>query len=116
MYNKITEITSKQYTDILDNAEYGYWEPYGLFFVRDGNSYIGIDNSTGECWTEEFTSFSACKKWLSCKELGAGTANSFSKRIKFSTIQKIKSNRLLVRLVLTLERRSKQLNHFIGDR
>ena len=28
--------------------------------------YIGIDNSNGECWTEEFDSEDACINWLNC--------------------------------------------------
>lgn len=45
--------------NILDDNRkllYGYDEESGL--------YIGIDNSTGECWTEEFDSEDACINWL----------------------------------------------------
>lgn len=47
--------------NILDDNRkllYGYDEESGL--------YIGIDNSNGECWTEEFDSEDACINWLNC--------------------------------------------------
>ena len=37
--------------------------PLGLFYVlKDG---IGIDNSNGQAWTEDFPSLRKCKRWLS---------------------------------------------------
>ena len=39
-------------------------KPLGLFYLLDNGIYIGIDNSTGDAWTEEFTSLYQCKKWL----------------------------------------------------
>lgn len=38
--------------------------PLGLFYVRQDGIYIGIDNSTGHAWTEEFASLYQCKEWL----------------------------------------------------
>ncbi len=38
--------------------------PLGLFYVREGGTYIGIDNSTGHAWTEKFVSLRQCKSWL----------------------------------------------------
>ena len=38
--------------------------PSGLFFLREGSKVIGIDNSTGHAWTEEFDSVNQCKRWL----------------------------------------------------
>jgi hypothetical protein len=39
-------------------------EPIGLFICKEENYFIGIDNSTGDCWTEEFESSDLCIKWL----------------------------------------------------
>jgi hypothetical protein len=45
-------------------------EPIGLFYcieksIHTGkNVYIGIDNSYGDAWTEEFHSLVSCKKYL----------------------------------------------------
>jgi hypothetical protein len=44
-------------------------QPLGLFFLNDKTGdgrkvYVGIDNSTGDAWTEEFGSKTACVRWL----------------------------------------------------
>jgi hypothetical protein len=39
-------------------------KPLGLFYLLHNGVYIGIDNSTGDAWTEEFTTLRHCKKWL----------------------------------------------------
>ena len=38
--------------------------PYGLFFLKEGNVYVGIDNRDGDAWTEEFSTEAACVRWL----------------------------------------------------
>lgn len=38
--------------------------PTGLFYVHQDGIYMGIDNSTGRAWVEEFTSLHQCKGWL----------------------------------------------------
>lgn len=38
--------------------------PLGLFYVRDNGVYVGIDNSRGHVWVEEFTNLRQCKEWL----------------------------------------------------
>ena len=39
-------------------------KPQGLFYLLDRGVYIGINNTTGHAWTEEFTNLYLCKKWL----------------------------------------------------
>ena len=39
-------------------------EPRGLFYQQDSNRWIGIDNMTGDAWTEEFGSLEQCLAWL----------------------------------------------------
>ena len=39
-------------------------KPLGLYYVLNDGVYVGIDNSTGHAWTEEFTDLSQCKRWL----------------------------------------------------
>lgn len=56
---KIKEITSEQASVVIDTRE-----PLGLFYLLDDGVYIGIDNSTGDAWTEEFTNLFQCKEWL----------------------------------------------------
>ena len=38
--------------------------PFGLFYLIYSGVYIGIDNSKGHAWTEEFLNLRLCKKWL----------------------------------------------------
>lgn len=36
----------------------------GLFYTIENGVYVGIDNTTGDAWTEDFKTLAACKKWL----------------------------------------------------
>ena len=39
--------------------------PRGLFYRKAGRRlYVGVDNTTGDAWTEEFRSLRICKRWL----------------------------------------------------
>ena len=38
--------------------------PFGLFYLLHNGVYIGIDNSNGHAWTEEFVNLRQCKRWL----------------------------------------------------
>lgn len=42
------------------------FKPIGIFYMYDNeaNVYVGIDNSSGECWVEEFYSLEDCLEWL----------------------------------------------------
>ena len=40
-------------------------EPRGLFYSVEDNGYIvGIDNTTSDAWTEDFTMLADCINWL----------------------------------------------------
>ncbi|MFT9495755.1 MULTISPECIES: hypothetical protein [Bacillota] len=57
--NKIKKIDKREASDIMNN-----YKPIGLFMVEENGHYIGIDNSSGECWVEEFITEDLCLKWL----------------------------------------------------
>lgn len=44
------------------------FEPMGLYMiiqcVNGYDYYTGIDNSTGDAWTEDFKTFAECFAWL----------------------------------------------------
>ena len=61
---KIKKISNEQAENIIDNRQ-----PLGLFYTIIGGLYIGIDNSTGEAWTETFSNLKKCKQWLSNRNL-----------------------------------------------
>ena len=39
-------------------------KPVGLFYLLENKVYVGIDNSTGDAWTEEFPNLRQCREWL----------------------------------------------------
>lgn len=43
-------------------------KPLGLFVKDTGIEVIGIDNSTGDAWTEEFPDLGECLRWLAGEE------------------------------------------------
>jgi hypothetical protein len=43
--------------------------PTGKFYTVEGGLYVGIDNSHGEAWTEDFNNFRICVRWLADEEL-----------------------------------------------
>lgn len=52
-------VTNKQALEIIDKRI-----PIGLFYLKEEDSYVGIDNSTGHAWVEEFESKDQCINWL----------------------------------------------------
>lgn len=38
--------------------------PLGMFVHDEGTVVVGIDNSTGDAWTEEFPDLTECLMWL----------------------------------------------------
>lgn len=49
-----------------------YGKPQGLFFVQEENGFAGINNATGEAWTENFRSKTKCLEWLTTQEGSMG--------------------------------------------
>jgi hypothetical protein len=70
----IKEITTKQEAYNLFSCH----EPEGLFFMYEDGKVIGIDNSDGDAWTEEFSSLDNCVKWLLDMEEKPGTPTPVS--------------------------------------
>lgn len=65
---EITEITDEQFEDMMESIDDrfadGWYEPEGRFFIKDEGMYTGIDNSSGDAFTEAFLDFEACAAWL----------------------------------------------------
>ena len=61
-------IDQKQASEIIETRE-----PRGRFVLATGIEIVGIDNETGNAWTEEFPDMLECLSWL-CgeKEMGWG--------------------------------------------
>ena len=43
-------------------------EPLGQFYTFAGGIWTGIDNSTGDAWTEDFRDFDEMMKWMRGEE------------------------------------------------
>lgn len=61
-------IDQKKASEIIETRE-----PRGRFVLYEGIEVVGIDNETGDAWTEEFPDMMECLSWL-CgeKEMGWG--------------------------------------------
>lgn len=66
---QIAKISVTQASDIIETRT-----PKGRFWTEDDGVYIGIDNSTGDAWTEEFSDQQSCLAWLNGK-LDVGNNN-----------------------------------------
>jgi len=63
--NGVEKITREKAKEIWDSADSGgKYEPEGLFYYTDDKTIIGIDNSTGDAWTEEFRHWDTFKLWI----------------------------------------------------
>lgn len=69
----VKEITKEDFDALMGSARIvafsTKYNPRGLFFLREGSKVIGIDNSTGHAWTEEFDTVEQCKRWLNGERL-----------------------------------------------
>ena len=43
-------------------------DPRGLFWAREADGYLGIDNLAGEAFVETFGTLEACRRWLNREE------------------------------------------------
>jgi hypothetical protein len=55
----ITKLTKEQASEVIETRT-----PTGLFYTKENGLFIGIDNSSGDAWTEEFKTKESCFKWL----------------------------------------------------
>lgn len=68
---EIKKITKEEGTAFLTN--WSMWDedaPISCFYWEDDSQdgytwFIGCDNSTNDCWVEEFATEEMCIKWLS---------------------------------------------------
>lgn len=59
---KVIKITSEKAFEIIDAREPR--EPKGLFYTEEDGVFVGIDNTTGDAWTKEFSNLTDCLEWL----------------------------------------------------
>ncbi len=59
LWEQPRQINSTQASEIIDT-----YQPLGLFWIKDGDWYVGIDNRTGDAWVEDFRTPEECLRWL----------------------------------------------------
>ncbi|ABQ23622.1 hypothetical protein [Clostridium kluyveri] len=57
-------ISSKEAEEIIEKSV-----PKGKFLEFTENGYLGIDNTSGDVWTEDFDTLAKCVKWLQGEDL-----------------------------------------------
>lgn len=64
--HKIEKITTKELDKLLNSSTVGKdnYRPLGLFYNDENKIVIGVDNSSGSAYVEEFKSVNKCKSWL----------------------------------------------------
>lgn len=57
----VKKISPEEASSIIETER-----PLGRYYLPKlgMNGYVGIDNSTGDAWVEEFCSLNACRIWL----------------------------------------------------
>jgi len=55
----IKKLTKEQASEVIETRT-----PTGLFYTKENGLFIGIDNSSGDAWTEEFKTKESCFKRL----------------------------------------------------
>lgn len=63
MEKKFFKVSNEKANEIINTRK-----PLGLFWTREKQWFVGIDNSTGDAWTECFKSKKECFKWLAREE------------------------------------------------
>ncbi len=61
--DKPQEVTQQEAMQIIES-----FQPLGCFYLKEGELYVGINNRTGDAWTEDFPSKEECLRWLTSVE------------------------------------------------
>ena len=56
---KIHQVSSKKLTNVIDRRT-----PRGLFLTKEGRTWVAVDNSTYDAWTEDFPNKCQAIRWL----------------------------------------------------
>ena len=59
MLHEIKEVNSEQLKRIIETKE-----PLGLYYTKENEIYVAVDNSKGNAWTEEFSTKEMAVKYL----------------------------------------------------
>ena len=57
--DEICGVSKERLGKIIDTRQ-----PIGLFYTVENGVFVGVDNLTGDAWTEEFHDYWTCRQWL----------------------------------------------------
>ena len=60
---------------------YEYGLMYGSFLSHEGSSYIAVDNTCGEAFTETFMTEEAALEWLTRRKMSREAAHELDERL-----------------------------------
>lgn len=55
----IKRVSPEQLSSVIDCRT-----PLGLFLTKEGRTWVAVDNTTGDAWTEEFSRKRHAVRWL----------------------------------------------------
>ena len=56
---KIQRISPERLRQIIER-----YAPRGLFLAKEGRTWVAVDNTTGDAWTEDFARKHQALRWL----------------------------------------------------
>ena len=56
---KIQRVSPERLRQIIER-----YAPRGLFLAKEGRTWVAVDNTTGDAWTEEFPRKRQAVRWL----------------------------------------------------
>lgn len=71
------EISEQTAKGIIENRK-----PLGTFYIKGKNVYVGIDNSEGDSFVEEFKDLETCLAWLNYDFIEYHTVEDFGKSLE----------------------------------
>ena len=57
--SRIHRVSSEKVLNVID-----FRTPLGLFLTKEGRTWVAVDNTTGDAWTEEFSWKRQAVRWL----------------------------------------------------
>ncbi len=94
----IKKITKKKYNQLLVNAS-----EKGVFYFKEGDTYIGIDNVDGDMYVEEFKTLKACSMWLTDRSWGLEEITKIDKLLHLYELGNAKMFRMYRRAKITID-------------
>jgi len=71
----VKKIAKEEAAKVIDTRK-----PIGKFYLTQGRTIVGIDNTTGDAWTEEFKSFETFYHWITTQLTAEETEKTTGRR------------------------------------